>query len=366
MNCIINKAVLVRVVNSLAGAVNPKSSFSVLSGILIEAKKNKIVIVGTDLELTTMITVNPQSITGEGKVVVPFREFFSIVKEFPSEEIELSADGTIIHLKSPHFEFKLNCYKPDDFPKVASLKDKQVVVVTAEKLRMILEKTAFCVYREEGNYVLSGVLFELEKDTLKTVATDGKRLAVAHTTIKEDQYASKGKKQFILPAKSVAELLKNLQADDVYITIDKNQIGFEMGETQLISGVIEGEFPEYSQYIPDTGKSCVTINRSVLFSMLKRAAVLSTPEYQAVYFQLQKDSFVITKTTPQIGEIKEETKEMTYKGDAMTISFNPAYMLEVLKVIPDETIAIEFFSPEKPAVIRKENYIYLVLPVKIS
>ncbi len=366
MNCIITKSVLVRVVQSLSGSVNPKSGFSVLSGILLEIKKGKAFFTGTDLEVTTTITILPKEIKEEGKTVIPFKEFFSIIKEFPAEEIELLIEQTVIFLKSPQFECKLNCYKPEDFPKIPSLKDKQIIVMEAEKLKTILEKTSFCVYHEEGNYVLSGVLFETEGEKIKTVATDGKRLAVAETTLKQGQLTNKSKKQFILPIKSITEITRNLNTDEVYLAIDKNQVGFEMGEVQIISGIIEGEFPEYSQYIPDAAKNILSLQRSTLFSMLKRASVLTTPEYQAVYFHLGKEKLVITKTTPQIGEIKEETTEASYKGETMVISFNPAYLLDVLKVLPEEEIRIEIFSPDKPAVIRKEGYTYLVLPVKIS
>lgn len=366
MNCIINKSVLVGVVHALSGVVNPKSTFSVLSGILLELKKGKAFFTGTDLEITTTITITPQEIKEEGKTVIPFREFFSIIKEFPSEEIELLVEQNIIFLKSPQFECKLNCYKPEDFPKISPIKDKQAIIIEAEKLKDLLEKTAFCVYRDEGNYVLSGVLFEIEGDKIKAVATDGKRLAVAEAAIREGQLASKDKKQFILPSKSVSEITKTLGTEDGYLMVDKNQVGFETGDIQLISGIIEGEFPEYSQYIPEPAKNSLTIARNTLFSMLKRASVLTTPEYQAVYFHLSKERFSITKTTPQVGEIKEETKEFAYKGEPMVISFNPLYILELLKVLPDEDVCIEIFSPDKPAVIRKQGYTYLVLPVKIS
>lgn len=366
MNCIINKNVVARVVHSISGSINPKSTFSILSGVSVEVKKGKIVFIGTDLETSTIITAIPQTVKEEGRVIVPYREFSSIVKEFPSEHIEIQTDNSMVILKSDQCECKLNCFKTEDYPKINTVKDKQVIVVESEKLRLLLEKTSFCVYREEGNYILSGVLFEFYNEKIKTVATDGKRLAVAEATIKQDQYTSKAKKRCIIPTKTVTELMKNLGSEDVFITVDKNQIGFEMGDIQILSGVIEGEFPEYSQYIPDKAKNTLTVNRLQLMSMLKRASVLSTPEYQAVYFTMSKDSFIITKTTPQIGEIKEECKEFSYHGEPMVISFNPLYIVDMLKVITEDMITIELFSPEKPAVVRQEGYTYLVLPIKIS
>ncbi|MBD3263510.1 MAG: hypothetical protein GF375_00225 [Candidatus Omnitrophica bacterium] len=141
-------------------------------------------------------------------------------------------------------------------------------------------------------------------------------------------------------------------------------MGFDFKDAQFIARPVEGEFPNYSQYIPGAGKNKLKVNRRDLLFSLRRAGILSTSDYLGVKLSLNKNSIVIYKNTPQLGEIKEEL-DCTYSGANMDIGFNPNYLIDALKNLEDEEVCIDFFGPEKPAVVRKENYIYLILPIKI-
>ena len=155
------------------------------------------------------------------------------------------------------------------------------------------------------------------------------------------------------PANSIQRKLIPLSSSScIFFTIEK---------IQIITQLLEGEFPNYNQYIPEVSENVLKISREDFINSLKRALILTTQEYQGVKFQLLKDKLLITKSTPQIGELKEELN-VEYKGKPLEIIFNPLYLIEVLRNLNDFEVKIELFSSEKPAVIRKENYIYLVLP----
>jgi DNA polymerase-3 subunit beta len=213
--------------------------------------------------------------------------------------------------------------------------------------------------------VLNGILFEIAEDKITLAAADGKRLAVVKKTLPSSQPEIKTKISFILPIKAIVEVAKLIKERDeeIYLFVEENKIGFDFKTTQFIARPIEGEFPNYAQYIPAPGKDKLTINGKAFLLALRRADLLSTQEFQGVKLELKKDHVVISKNTPQLGEAKEEVSAH-YDGAALQIGFNPNYIIDVLKNITDETVSFEFFGPDKPAVIRQDDYIYLVLPMK--
>jgi len=230
----------------------------------------------------------------------------------------------------------------------------------------MIRLTSFCVGYEDTNYVLNGIFFEISNDNINTIATDGKRLSFISKKLPASQPEVKTKISFILPIKAVNELYKLIKEEnsEIFLSIEENKITFDLKGTQFIARPIEGEFPNYSQYIPKENKDKLKINRLQLILALRRADLLSTPDYQGVKLELKKDGLVVSKNTPQLGEVKE-LLDAQYAGAALQIGFNPNYLIDALKNLEDQDVSFEFFGPDKPAVLRKENYIYLTLPIKM-
>ena len=172
--------------------------------------------------------------------------------------------------------------------------------------------------------------------------------------------------EFILPLKSINELYKLLKdcKEELFLFTEKNIIGFDLKNTIFISKPIEGEFPNYSQYIPPPSNNKLTINRREFLASLRRAELLSAPDYQGVKLELKKQELILSKSTPQLGEVKENIPAQ-YTGNHLELGFNPTYLLDVLKNLEDEVVSFEIYDVDKPAVLRVENYIYLVLPMKL-
>jgi DNA polymerase-3 subunit beta len=169
-----------------------------------------------------------------------------------------------------------------------------------------------------------------------------------------------------VPIKTIQELSRNLREEgELSVILGANQALFDLGGVVVISRLIEGEFPDYQQVIPPVSENKITVNRERFLSVVRRAAVLSTPDYQAVKLEIFKNKMVVSKTTPDIGESREELP-VGYPGKEMVIGFNPNYLIDVLKTLSQEDIDLEVLDSEKPGVIRREGYVYIVLPMRLS
>lgn len=172
--------------------------------------------------------------------------------------------------------------------------------------------------------------------------------------------------RIIIPVKTIHELSRNLKEEsDISLILGNNQALFDLGNVVIVSRLIEGEFPDYKQVIPPVSENIMEIDREQFLLAVKRAALLSTPDYQAVKLELFKDRLVVSKSTPDIGESREEVV-VEYKGKEMAIGFNPNYLIDVLKNLQGARIGFELIDGEKPGVIRVDGYVYIVLPMRLG
>ncbi|MBU4333848.1 MAG: DNA polymerase III subunit beta, partial [Candidatus Omnitrophica bacterium] len=241
-------------------------------------------------------------------------------------------------------------------------KDNEMIRIQQADLKEMFKLTSFAASHEESRYVLNGVLMELSDNIIRIVATDGRRLAKI-----EKKLISSIKKEIsvILPIKAVQEVNRNLKDEgEVSFIIGTNQVLFDIEGVLIATRVIEGEFPNYNQVIPKPIKTKVTVNTKDLLYTIKRANLLATPDFQAVKFEIFRDKMVVSKHTPDVGESREEIP-IDYSGAEFIVGFNPVFLIDFLKNVNNETIGIEFLGPDKPAVIRLDDYLYLALPMRI-
>jgi len=361
----ISKEELLSHLQTVTGPTTGKQQAPILSSVLIEAKDGKIKFTTTDLDIT-IISTYTGGVIEVGSTAIPAKRFFSIIREFPTTEIIIEKKKNNLLITCGEIEFKVNTFNPEEFPQIKEEENISLIKVAAKNIEEMIRLTSFCVGAEDSNYALSGVLFEIFGGEIKLVATDGKRLSFTQKSLSSDQPEIKSKLSFILPAKAVGEIYKITKdkQGEVYLSVKKRKIGVQVDDIQLIARPIEGEFPDYSQYIPGVGKNKMVVNRKKILFGLRRASLLAAPNYQGVSLEVRKDGVVVSKSNPQLGEVKEVI-DVQYNGPVFTIGFNPVYLIDILKNLEEDDVGIEFFGPEKPAVIRKEHYIYLLLPVKM-
>jgi DNA polymerase-3 subunit beta len=357
-----------KAIQVVQNAVSTKNTLPILSHVLIEARKDAIRLTATDLEIGVSIKVEGE-VQEEGAITVLAKKFSEIVKELPSQNkvtVTLKK-GQSVNIESGKSYFRLMGLPREDFPQLPEFpqggKNQDLIKIPQKLLKGMIQLTAFAMSHDETRYVLNGILFSFKDKTLKLVATDGRRLAFMEKDVPETGNA---KKDVIVPMKTIQELNRNLGEDgDVTLYFKENQIQINIGPVLITSRLIEGEYPNYEQVIPKKTKEQIKINTQDFLQATRRASILTNQDSQSIRVNMVKDRMIISKTTPDLGEVREEL-EVDYKGGETVIGFNPAFLIDMLKNVEDEQVQFSFIDPEKPAVLKtKENYTYIVLPMQV-
>jgi len=368
INCL--KKDLLKATQIIIGAITPKTTLPILSNLLIEAKKDNLSIFATDLEIGMKYTIKCNVIK-EGIITLPARHLTNIVKELPGGELEIIEEkNNIIKIKSGKILFSINSLKKDEFPKFPSSLKEQSININTSVIKDVICKTAFAMSHDEVRYVLNGVYLEIGKDgenkgLLSAVATDGKRLAYIFNNINiPNNYT----KKVIIPSKTIKEIVRIIDEwKNVKIIIGEKQINFETDNLLLTSRLIEGHFPDYNQVLPKKHKERIKLNTEQFITSVKRVALLVSDKTNYIKINLKKDVMILLIESPEIGQAREEI-EIDYKGEELTIAFDPNYITDVLKNIRDEEIYFDFIDDENPGVIRQvnsDNYLCVIMPIKI-
>lgn len=359
----IQRNILLNAIQTVQNIITTKAALPILSNILIEANPENIRLTATDLDvgISCAMAVNTQEI---GAITLPAKRLNDIVRELPGDEVSITTKkNNLTIIETENCQFKILGLPSEEFPKLPEFKNKEAIKLEQLDLKQMLSLTSFAVSIDETRYILNGILFKIQKNHLILVATDGKRLAVIERDLKKDIDKDI---HIIVPIKTIQELNRNLQeGGDVSLVLGENQAMFDLGEVVIISRLIEGEFPDYQQVIPPLSNTKINLDRQQFLLAIRRASLLSTPDYQAIKLEVFKDKMVVSKSTPDVGESREEVN-VGYTGKEMVIGFNPLYIIDVLKNLQNEKIDFEITDSEKPGVIRTNGYTYIVLPMRLG
>lgn len=349
-------------IQTVQNIVSPRATLPILSNILIETKSDTLRLNATDLDIGISCEI-PVSILEEGAITIPAKKFSDIIKELPVGDITIiTRKNNQIDIEGNNCHFKLIGLPKEEFPKFPEFKDIEVIQVDQGILKEMFRLTSFAVSHEESRYVLNGVLMEITGSIIRIVATDGRRLAKI-----ENKLPKSTKKDItaILPIKAVQEINRSLKEEGTLsILTSANQLLFDIGGILIATRIIEGEFPNYNQVIPAPASPKIKVNTQDLLSAIRRANLLTTPDFQAIKFEVFRDKIIVSKTTPDVGESREELP-IEYGGSELIVGFNPQFLIDVFKNINSETVELELLGSDKPGVMRLDNYLYLALPMRI-
>ncbi|MFH1406433.1 MAG: DNA polymerase III subunit beta [Candidatus Omnitrophota bacterium] len=358
------KTELMKIMGSVQNIAGTKTVLPILSNVLIEATKDKLKLTATDLEVGVINSAKFE-VLEEGTTTVPAKKIFEIIRELPDGQVVLAAKkNNTVTIECKKSFFKIPGLPKEEFPKLPEFHNKEMFSLSQKDLREMLAKTIFAISRDDTRHVLNGALFLIQPNKITVVATDGRRLALAE---KQARDTGPVRKKAIVPAKAIQELMRALKdGGDAAITLGENHILFKVDDLTIISRLIEGEFPNYEQVIPPPQKDKLSIDREDLLQATKRVSLLTTAESQAVKFDLLKDKVVISKNSPELGEAMEELSA-EYKGQELSVGFNPHYIIDALKNLQTDRVNIEFTDPDKRGIIRDSgDYLYLVLPMQLG
>ncbi|MBI4430814.1 MAG: DNA polymerase III subunit beta [Candidatus Omnitrophica bacterium] len=365
MKFTIPRSGLQRALSKVVGVIGSRATLPVLANVLLESEgKDTLSLVGTDLELG-ISTKTSADVSEEGSITVPAKRLHDIVRELPETTICFSvAKNHNITLETGRGQFKIMGLPKDDFPKLPEADETQPVEVDQSVLRECLNLTSFAISHDQTRYVLSGTLFVLRNGELRLIATDGRRLSF----IKRQVDIPKNYEfEAIVPAKAVNELGKLLEGVGlVKIAPLKNQLAFEVGETRIVTRLIEGRFPNYEQVIPKEEKTKISLDREALLSAIRRAALLTSVDTQVIKLDVLGDKLLVSSRTPNVGESQEELGAKL-SGREIAIGFNPQYLIDVLKNLNDDEIFLCLTDPDKSGVVKgtSDDYLYVVMPMQL-
>lgn len=370
MKFICEKENLLLGLNAVSRTSVGRTTTPILEGILLTLKNNQLIMTTNDLEIGMEYTLDNCDAIEEGSTVVECRMFGEIIRKLPNSSITISVnDKKLLVIECEGSIYKLSTMNAEEFPVLPNVNIEKSVHISQRMLKDMIKKTIFAVSAEENRPIFTGCLFEIKNNNMCVVAVDGFRLALRKIMMTYD-----GNFSAIVPGKYLNEIIKNLQDNDeiIDIGIAKNQALFELKNCKIVTRLLEGEFLNYNNVIPEDRETRIKVNKSALQGAVERASIFSitASEKEKKYPIKMFVSLgsVIISCTSQVGDAKEEVIVET-EGKELEIGFNPKYLLDALKVIEDEEIYMDFGTNISPCVIRPiadDKFTYMVLPVRLK
>ena len=364
MEVVLDRDQLLRGLQMVQNIVEPRQTLPILANVLLEADGDAVKITATDLEVGARVSL-PAKVGAKGGITVSARKLGEIVKELPAAALALKVgEHASVSLRCGGVSYKLVGMAPDDFPPVVPASPSAWLTLGAKALREMLSETSFAVSHDETRYALNGILFSIQPKELKLVATDGHRLAMATRSIA----AGPGPLTGIVPRKAVAEIQRVLGAgEDVQLAITENQFILQMPNFVMTARLIEGQFPNYDAVIPRAHPGKLALGRGALAAALRRVSVMAEERNKPVKLVLADGAMRLAASSSDLGEA-EETLEVDYRGEEVTIGFNSRYLLDALSPIEEDGIVFEFKDALSPGVIKSnenDGYCCVIMPMRI-
>ncbi len=361
MKITVNTQEIQNAVNRVLKGINTKTTMPILEGIYIKAVDNKVTMIATDLELTIMTHISA-NISEEGETVINSRIFSDIVKTMPGSDIIIEVKDNKAVLKSLNSVFNISCFNPDEFPQLPEMQADEGIVLDQETLNSMIKGTIFAVSTDMSHPILNGSLLKLEDGNAVMVALDGYRLSIRKYNIDKDVSL-----KIVIPYKALNELTKLLETGKVTISAGANQAVFDMGHTTVYTRLLEGEYIQYENIIPDEKNLVCEVKTEEIVDTIERASLISSNRKTLVKFTFDGD-YVAVEARDERGYFNEGL-DIKADGPGLSIAFNSVYLLDALRTIEDKTIKMELLSGMSPCIIKPtagEEYLYLVLPVKMK
>ncbi len=369
MKLTITKDQLISGLQAVQNVVSSRTTLPILSNVLLRAEGERLEFTATDLDVTISSSV-AATVTKPGAATVPVKKLFGIVRELSVGEIDLEVDDkNVCSVRSGASFYKIHGLAADEFPPLPKFKDDKKVTLPQDKIKGMMKKTSFAISTDESRYVLNGIFLSLKDHKLTMVATDGRRLALVD---EEVDIADNSQGEFIVPAKAVNELNRLLlDKGEVEIRYTENQASFTLKDDKgasvlIITKLIEGNYPNYRQVIPNEVKERISLSREEFVHALRRAEIMTSEKSNSVKLTFGKNNLAITANSPEVGEARESLA-INYKGKEMAIAFNPKYMIDPLNALTDDEVFIELIDELSPGVLKINGpFLYVVMPMRLS
>lgn len=356
---------LIRPLSQIAGVVERRQTLPILGNVYLRLGDGTLTLIGTDLE--TEITAEIDGVEGEaGECTVGARKLYDICRSVPEDtDIEVSTKEEKTFVRSKKSRFTLQSLPASEFPRLEAEDWDNEFEIDQEQLKMLLEKTAFAMAQQDVRYYLNGCLLECAEGTIRTVATDGHRLAKSEMAFDGQMKAGS---QSVLPRKAVLELMRFLQEDQkATVQINPNHARVHGSGWVFTTKLIDGRFPDYQKVIPDSLATHLIVDRVTIQDVLSRIAILTNEKFRGVRINLKPGVMTVSANNPEQEEAVDELP-VDYDGGEVEIGFNVGYLIDALKAIENDEVDIGLEDPNSSCTLNPpgdDSTLYLVMPMRL-
>jgi DNA polymerase-3 subunit beta len=360
---------LARGLSVVSRAVSARSTLPVLSNVLLRTEDGGLKLTATNLEIAMTYWV-PGKIETDGALTVPARLMTDVVNSLPgSEKVEIEAEGgSTLRLRCGRHQAHLRGIDAEEFPVIPAAGERPTTRISQRLLRTALGEVVFAAATDEARPILTGVLTRFEGDRLTLAAADNYRIAVKTVpTLDAVEETS-----VVVPGRSYQELARILADTDdpveLILTPAKNQVLFHLEGVDLVSRLIDGQFPNYQQVLPASHNTRATVDRQELLNAVRLSALIASASANVVKLRLDGEQGSLTiAAAADVGDTEGQV-EASVEGEGVTIAFNARYLQEALANVDAEQLALEFTGALSPGVIRpvgdESDYVHVIMPVR--
>ena len=341
--------------------VSSRPGIPALTGVRMEAAEGgQLTLMTTDLEVSARLSIEVQ-VSEAGVALVPARLVGDTVKSLADASVEFETDQSQARLRCAAYEGTLRLLPAEDFPALQEPSGVRIEV-EASRFAEAVSQVGRAASRDEARPVLTGVLLEVSREGVVLVATDSYRLSIRELVASADSEA-----KAIVPERALTEAGRAASDEKgaVELFVDGSQVSFKVGGLTLTSRLIEGEFPNYRQLLPDAHESRLSVSRQQFLDAVRRVGLLAR-DTTPVRLEFNALGVKLSSSSPDLGQAVE-TVEARYEGEDLTVAFNPQYLADGLTAAVGESVRIDVRDGLKPGVVRGDGdeFTYLVMPVRL-
>ncbi len=363
MRLTVHQENLAKALASVSRVASSRASLPVLSNVLLRTSGNRLTVAATNLDIAITEHVGAK-VTTQGAITVPARLMQDFVASLPPGQLKLDVDGVKLHIEAERFSSTINGMPADEFPAMPTIDNAKELIWSAPELKQTLSQVLFAASTDETRPVLTGVTLQEQKGHLICAATDSYRLAEKRLSNKTEAGLN-----VLLPASSLAEVSRAIkdESSDVVMTYDDNQARFMVDEVEIVTRLVDGQYPEYGRLLPSSFETTAVVERSAITEITKVSSLFARESAGSVTLNIDaaKKQVSINSIASQVGE-NTASAEAEVDGDAV-ITLNSRYIMDALNAFNGKQIKININGKLDPCVFtdpQDESYLHVIMPVK--
>ena len=362
-----NRAALAEALGLLTSVAPSRTPKPILRCVQITAEEREVRICATDMEVGINYSISEVQVEKAGEVIIPADRLAAVVRESVDEVLVLEASDGKCEIKGADSHFTIYGQEPGQYPLVPGFEGDAEIEIGLSNLQAGIEQCLFATAKESSRYAINGVLWEFKDKKLTMVATDGRRLAWRRVNLTS---APKGDvpSNLIVPGKAMGLLDKigGSEKDIVAIKLLDNQILMSCANVVISSNLVEGNFPKYEDIIPTDYDKKLTLSTEATLSAVRRASLLANEESKGIQISLEKDKIRFSGRAPETGDAQVDMA-LDYKGEPISIGFNPQFLIDALRVISAADFELELGEPDRPGLLKSgKNFLYVLMPINLG